>query len=494
MTARETPEERARKTRERFRIVQEEEAAPIPDADDPHLTDLGNAKKLVARHGHDLRYCQARGTWYAWDGRRWKLDECGEVERRAKETVLSWYGDAAELPAKKERTKLVNHAMKCEAASRLKAMIDLAKSEPGVPVAMADLDRDPWLLNVLNGTLDVRSGELRPHDQADLITRLVPVDYDPLAGCPTFLAYLHHILQGKTELVTFLQRAIGYSLSGDTSERCLFILWGGGKNGKSTLLDTMLDLLTDYATRTNTDALMASKYERIPNDIAALKGVRFVYASEGEQGRRLAEARIKDLTGGDTVSARFMRGEWFAFRPELKLWLGTNHKPVIRGTDDAIWDRIRLVPFEVRIPPQEQDKRLRGKLLAEAPGILAWAVEGCLAWQRDGLGEPEDVLQATADYRSTEDVIGRFLGERCEFYETANVTKKALYGAYKSWCEDGGERYVTQKAFGMRLSEMGFDEAYVGNSKDRARVWIGIALLPDEESTQREGWGQSERM
>lgn len=483
MTAREeTPEERARKARERFRIVQEDDEVVVTvTADDPHATDLGNAKRLVERHGADLRYCQARNSWLVWDGRRWAWDESGETERRAKETVLSWYAEAAELPAK-ERKQLISHAMKCEAASRLEAMIKLARTEVGVPVAMGDLDRDPWALNCLNGTLDLRTGELRPHNPSDLMTRLVPVDYDALEDCPTFLAFLHQILAGKSDLIQFLQRAIGYSLTGLTVERCMFILWGGGKNGKSTLLDTVLELLADHAARTNTDTLMAKHHPGIPNDIAALKGMRFVFASEGEEGQRLAESKVKDITGGDTISARFMRGEWFSFRPEFKLWLGTNHRPAIRGTDDAIWDRIKLVPFTVRIPPEEQDKSLKGKLLTEAPGILAWAVEGCLAWQRDGLGEPAEIADATKQYRSSEDVIGRFLGERCEFHDTANVTKKALYGAYKSWCEEQSEEYVTQKAFGMRINEMGLDEAreYVG--KDRARIWIGIALLPEDQS------------
>lgn len=483
MTARdETPEERARKAREKFRIVQDEdEQIATVTADDPHATDLGNAKRLVTRHGADLRYCQARKSWLVWDGRRWAWDDSGEVERRAKETVLSWYADAADLPTP-ERKALIKHAMKCEAIARLKAMIELASTEEGIPVSMNELDRDPWALNVLNGTLDLRTGDLRPHDPTDLMTRLVPVTYDPLEDCPTFLTYLDQILLGKTDLIQFVQRAIGYSLTGITVERCMFILWGGGKNGKSTLLDTLLELLADHATRTNTDTLMATKYAGIPNDIAALKGMRFVFASEGEQGRRLAEAKIKDITGGDTISARFMRAEWFSFRPEFKLWLGTNHRPEIRGTDDAIWDRIRLVPFERRFEPDEQDKTLKGKLLAESSGILAWAVEGCLQWQKHGLGEPAEVADATKQYRSAEDVIGRFLSERCEFHQSANVTKKALYGAYKSWCEEQSEEYVTQKAFGMRLNEIGLDEARVGSGSERARMWIGLALLPEDQS------------
>jgi putative DNA primase/helicase len=280
---------------------------------------------------------------------------------------------------------------------------------------------------------------------------------------------------GKADLVQFLQRAIGYSLTGLTIERCMFILWGGGKNGKSTLLDTMLEILADHAARTNTDTLMASRNVGIPNDIAALKGMRFVFAVEGEEGRRLAEAKIKDLTGGDTISARFMRGEWFSFRPEFKLWLGTNHRPAIRGTDDAIWDRIRLVPFHRRFEPHEQDKHLKDKLLAEAPGILAWAVEGCLDWQREGLGEPAAVREATHQYRSSEDVVGNFIDDRCEMGSGLQVTKHALYTAYKTWCEQNGEKPVTQRKLSDLLKERGgIDESRVG--KERTHYWIGLSL------------------
>jgi putative DNA primase/helicase len=220
---------------------------------------------------------------------------------------------------------------------------------------------------------------------------------------------------------------------------------------------------------------MASRTTEIPNDVARLKGARFVFASEGEEGRRLAEAKIKELTGGDTITARFMRGEWFDFRGEFKLWLGTNHKPNVRGTDRAIWDRIRLIPFTVRIPDEEQDKDLLDKLLAEAPGILAWAVEGCLAWQRDGLSEPAEVREATESYRSEMDVIGHFIEDACEFALTAQATAKALYAGYVAWCEDAGEKAVTQQAFGRALTERGLEAKQVG--KDRRRTWTGIGLL-----------------
>lgn len=455
--------------------------APTRDAADmaPHLTDLGNAKRLVARHGRDLRYCAARNTWLVWTGTHWCIDDTGEVARRAKETILALYADAATLPDA-ERVALVRHAMKSEGAARIAAMLTLAESELGIPVRMDGLDRDSWLLSVANGTLDLRTGQLRRHDHDDLITRFAPVAYDVAATCPTWLAFLDRVLAGNAETIAFVQRALGYSLTGDVSERCLFVLHGSGRNGKSTLVETMQGVLTDHAHRVSTETLLASRQNTIPNDVAALKGARFVFASEANENRRLDEAKVKDLTGGDTVTARFLHGEFFSFRPELKLWLSTNHKPQVRGTDDAIWDRIRLVPFTVRIPDDEQDKHLRDKLLAEASGILAWCITGCLSWQRDGLGEPATVRDATAAYRAESDLIGQFVDENCALSETARSTAKALYGAYVAWSKDAGEEPITQQAFGRRLSERGFDSARLGKSK--ATTWIGVGLLSDGDT------------
>jgi putative DNA primase/helicase len=464
--------------RERFRCRVEpkndaatQQASASPEQ--PHLTDLGNAKRLVARHGEDLRYCQERGAWFVWDGQRWTVDQSGEIVRRAKDTILAMYVEAGDLP-EAARKALVKHALSSEAASRIKAMISLAESELGVPVLLDDLDRDPMVLNVQNGTIDLRTGDLQPHDRRDLITRLVPIDYDPLANCPTWHTFLDRVLSGKTELIEFIQRAAGYSLTGNTSERCFFLLYGMGRNGKSTLVETLQDVMADLGATTPTETLLATRDGSIPNDIAALKGVRFVAASEIGEGRKLAEAKIKALTGGDTISARFMRGEFFNFRPVFKLWISTNHKPKITETTDAIWDRIRLIPFSVRIPKDQQDPQLRDKLRMELPGILTWAVEGCLAWQREGLKDPVEVLAATSAYRQESDLLGAFIDDLCVLEENVQSPAKALYAAYTQWCEDSGERAITQTAFGKTLAERGFDTARVG--KERTRYWLGIGL------------------
>lgn len=465
-------------------------AAPGATTDDETIddlpdTDYGNARRLVARYGAALRYCHPWSKWLAWDGARWRLDDTGAVVRFAKQTVRLIYAEAADAAAQDRAKALAKWAGRSQAGARLRDMVSLAESEPGVPVIPEHLDADPWLLCTQSGVVDLRTGGLQPHDRELLITKLVPVAYDPAATCPAWEAFLDRIMGGDQTRVTFLQRAIGYSLTGRTAERVLFVLWGVGSNGKSTLLELLADLLGDYAMKTPTETLLAQRSNGIPNDVARLKGARFVHASEADEGRRLAEALVKAMTGGDTLSARFMRGEFFDFRPEFKLWLSTNHKPVIKGTDQGIWDRIRLIPFEVRFErglPADQggmDLDLPRKLRAELPGILAWAVRGCLDWQRLGLGLPEAVRDATAAYRAEMDVLTTFLRDVCWVDPQAQATAKALYGAYKNWCEETGEHAMSQRAFGSHLGERGFQNRRAG--ANGSYVWFGIGLRTAED-------------
>lgn len=443
---------------------------------DISLTDLGNAERLVAQHGPDLRYCYPWRKWLVYDGKRWAVDESGAIERRAKATVRALRAEAANLADAKGAAAIAKFARVSESAARLTAMMNLARSEPTVPVSPGQLDAEPWLLNVANGTLDLRTGALCPHRRDDLLTSLVPVVYDPDATYPSWLAFLDRIMNGNDDLVRFLQRAVGYCLTGDTGERCLFILHGGGANGKTIFLQSVALLLADLALRTPVQTLLARRNEGIPNDVARLRGARFVYSSEIEDGQRLAEAQIKDLTGGDRISARFMRAEWFEFDPTFKIWLGTNHRPLIYGTDNAIWDRIRLIPFTVTIPPEERESRdiILGRHRAELPGILRWAVEGCVAWQRDGLGVPNEVREATAGYRADMDVLAEFLDDQCVIEPRAQVTKRVLFEAWTTWSEANGQRAGTQKLFGQRLAERGFASAREGHV--RSHIWLGIGL------------------
>jgi putative DNA primase/helicase len=435
-----------------------------------NLTDVGNARRLVAQHGEKIRYCYTTRRWYVWTGRRWKQDLTGAIERLAKKTVRGIYGQAAQELDDAQRKRLGAWAKTSESRGRITAMIDLAKSERGVPIEPEDLDSDPWVLNFKNGTLDLRTGELRKHDPADLCTKIIPFDFNPDAACPLFRRFLRRIFDNNAALIGFVRRAFGYCLTGSTREQVIFVFWGSGANGKSTLLETIRAGLGDYACTADSSLLMAKTHDAVRNDVARLAGIRLVSTGETEAGRYLAEGFVKSLTGGDRVTARFLYSEFFEYDAQFKLILATNHKPVIRGTDNAIWRRIRLVPFKVTIPEGEQDKSLPQKLRRELPGILAWAVRGCLKWREDGLGQPDEVMAATQAYREEMDVIGGFLKDRC--VESANLRESAatLYSAYKSWCERTGERSLTQQRFGVALADRGFTP----NRTRRARFWMGL--------------------
>lgn len=438
---------------------------------DGHCTDLGNARRLAKRHGDDLRDCRLWRQWLVWDGTRWVTDDTGEVERRAKQTVESIYQEAASARTKQEREALARWAKRSESAPRIRAMIALAETEPGIWVRPSQLDTNPWLLNCANGTLDLRSGDLYSHRREDLITKQVAIPYDPDATCPHWMDFLTEIMDANLHLVEYLQHAVGYALTGVTLEQVLFLLYGIGANGKSTFLETLRRVFGEYARQADFTSFLTRKNDTIRNDLARLAGARLVSAIEVEEGRKLSEALVKQATGGDTITARFLFKEFFEFGPEFKLFLAVNHKPVIRGTDYAIWRRIRLIPFAVMIPPERQDKDLLEKLLTERTGILAWAVRGCLAWQKRGLEAPEDVLNATQAYREEMDVLGDFLSERCVQSKTAWATAKDLYDAYVNWCETTGEEPLSQRMFGLRLTERGFLRYRRGGK----RCWKGVA-------------------
>ncbi len=438
------------------------------------LTDLGNARRLMRHHGQDLRYAGHVGTWLIWDGGRWQVDETDEVERRAKRVIDDLYHEVPGLPDR-ERADLLAHAKASQRGPALREMVRLARSEPGVRIRPDELDADPWVLNVANGTVDLQIGTLRPHRREDLLTKLTPVVYDPHAVCPRWLAFLDRVLGGKPELIAFIQRFVGYTLTGLTREQALLLLHGRGANGKSTFLEVLLRLLGDYGVPSDFATFLTHQHDRVRNDIAALKGARMVTAVEAEEGRRLNESLIKQVTGGDTISARYLHQEFFSFQPAFKLFLATNHLPVITGTDTGIWRRVLLLPFAVTIPDHEQDKDLKAKLLGELPGILSWAVQGCLEWQGMGLAVPSEVRAATQSYRTDMDHVGRFLAECCRSTQGGKVAARALYERYRMWCEQEGEVPLTQPKLGQRLGDRGFTSSRTAST----RSWNNLALEPE---------------
>ena len=431
-------------------------------------SDYTNALAFVRQHGQDLRYCYPWKSWLVWTGTHWQHDTSGAVMRLAKQTVKRLARHAEDLEDKDAIAALLAHVKRSLSTAALKALMENAQSEPGIPVQPEAFDADPWLLNCANGTLDLRTGTLRPHDRADLLTKYLPIAYDTEAQCPTWNAFLDRIMNQNQNLIGFLQRAVGYALTGVIREHVLLILWGKGRNGKSTFLNTLRTLLGLYAIKAPSELLMVSNNDRRPTERADLFGKRFVAAIETEQGRRLAEVFVKEATGGDPIRARRMREDFWEFQPTHKVFLATNHKPVITGTDTAIWERIRLIPFTVTIPKDERDTTLPDKLQDELSGILAWAVRGCLTWQKDGLGEPDEVQQATTGYRAEMDVLGQFITECCLVGPNYRVKADKLYDAYKVW---HGEQAQNQRAWGMALTDRGH-ERYTNNG-----TWYrGIAI------------------
>jgi putative DNA primase/helicase len=448
---------------------------PLPDREVP-LTDLGNAERLVHRAAGKIRYCKPWKKWLAYDGRRWRPDDTMAVERFAKIMVRGLLEEAAAEPDDKKRKEIAAWQGTSESRARIEAAIALAASEEGVPAVPDQLDRDPWLLNVENGTIDLRAGELRPHKREDLITCLAPVAFDPDATCPLWLATLDRVFDGRPALIGFIQRLFGLALTGAVTEQVLPIFHGHGSNGKSTILGALIDLLgPDYAIVAPPGLLMLNRGESHPTRQATLFGKRLVVDMETAEGAKLNEALVKQLTGSDKISARRMREDFWEFTPTHKLILCSNHKPEIRGTEHAIWRRIRLVPFDVTIPDHEQDRSLPQKLQAEFRGILAWCVRGCLDWRRDGLNPPDDVVAATAEYRADQDILGDFLASECMVNPSLFARASALYQRYRKWTEGSGEQAVNQRAFGKALVERGF-QRYTNNGT----CYSGIGLRSDD--------------
>jgi putative DNA primase/helicase len=439
------------------------------------LTELGMARRAVLSFNGEVRYAPELHSWFFYDGHRWAEDITGEIQRRAKATVDRLHAEARFSVDRRE--ELTRAWFKFQSAARIRSIVELATTEPGVPVMVCEFDADPWSLNVANGTVDLRTGSLRPHVPAEMHSKIVPIPFDPASMAPAWEKFLGEVFGDDPDLIDFVHRFAGYSLTGDVREQLLLFGHGAGANGKSTMFGMLRQLAGDYGVQLDPALLTAGLHEKHPTGLTDLRGARMVTTTETEAGKRLAEALVKSLTGGDPIRARRMRMDYFEFMPSHHIWLAGNHLPPIRGTDLGIWRRIALVPFDVTFEGERQDPELPGKLAAEARGILAWAIRGCLDWQRQGLRIPERVKAATAQYRAAQDHCGRFLVECCVPGETVYVSAKALRESYEAWCADQGEKPWSAKALGSELTDRGFDSTQKG--ADRTRTWIGLGLIAD---------------
>jgi len=439
---------------------------------DFNRTDLGNAEKLVAMGGDNFRFCKELNSWLIWNGIHWAFDQDFQMERIAVETIRGMMSEAIEMGGD-QQSALLTHSLKAETPARIKAMIELAKIQEGVPVRPDELDVDPGLINCLNGTLDIVSGELRGHRKDDLITKVVPVKYDPEATCPTWDSFLDRIMEGNENLISYLQRLVGYCLSGLTKEQCMWIFHGTGANGKSTFIETIRALLADYAVQTDPSTLKLKKDEGIGNGVARVSGRRFLTAVETGLGDYLDEVLIKRLTGDDTITARYMYKEFFEFRNTAKVVIASNHIPKIKGRDHAIWRRVKIVPFEVTIQDSEMDRNLPEKLTAELPGILAWAVRGCLDWQKSGLQHPPEVVDATAAFKSEMESIPAFIKERCVTGYKYRIRKSILWDAYQEWCFGKKIKPHRRGVFNAEVQRQGFHVV-----KSEVEYYTGLELTP----------------
>lgn len=462
-------------TVEEFDALPEKELLNGNTAEEIHFTDMGNASRFVKLHGNNTRYCFPQSTWYFYDGKRWRTDNMGRLYEMGQDVILDLLKEALQETNKDRRMKLENHALRCEADSRLESMLKASRAK--LSILPEEFDRDPWLFNCQNGTVNLLDGSLEPHDRDHLITKISPVHYDPKATCPAWIDHLNKIMAGNQNLIGFLQRFSGYCLTGSIDERCMAILWGNGANGKTITVETVSYVMGDYAQRTRTETILIKREGQISNDIADLVGSRFVFSSEAEQDKRLAESLVKDLTGGDSISVRKLYQEYFTFKPQFKIVLSTNHKPVVYGTDQAIWDRIRLVPFNVTIPEGERRPihEMMGMFQDEAAGILTWMVKGCLEWLEKGLQTPDEVRAATKQYRSDMDILGEFLDDCCNEDGTSSVSCKELYAKFKAWGETEGlrEKEIWSKStLTRRMKERGFSQTRPYGE----RIWNGLTL------------------
>ena len=438
------------------------------------FTDVTNCDYFLKAYGDIIRYCITWNKFLFWNGTNWDIDTRGRVAERCKIFVHKMYRGMRYITDRQLEAAFEKHLIKSESFRRIQALEGLLKISEEIKVEDFELDTNNYYFNVDKYTLNLKTMRVMEPNQKHLITKKSNFIFEKGTDCPTWNLFLMQIFNKDLQLIRFIQKAMGYALSGDVSEQCLFILWGTGANGKSTFLNVMLELFGDYATSTGIETFMKKNSEQ-SNDLARLKGLRLVTTSEIEQGRQISESLIKVVTGEDALTARFLYGEYFSFKPTFKIFMATNHKPKIRGADNGIWRRIKMIPFTVTIPPEGQrDKKLTEKLIAENSGILNWLLKGYAMWKKEGLEEPDAVREANEEYRMDMDSVGTFVTDCLELDASLQwrLPTNLLYQTYIKWCNKNNERAMSQKWLGMRMSEKGFKRVITNGQ----RLWCGLAV------------------
>jgi putative DNA primase/helicase len=451
-----------------------QEFEPAAEDRPPEFTDESLALRFAQQHAGDLRYVAGWGRWLEWTGKRWKVDD----------TLRAFDLSRAICRAASAECNKGKVAASLASAKTVNAVQSLARADRRLAATIDQWDQDIWLLNTPAGTVDLKTGKLRDHRTEDYITKTTAVP--PAGDCPLWRAFLVRITGGDKQLELFLQRMAGYALTGSVSEHALFFGHGTGANSKGVFVNTIAAIMGDYATTAPMETFISSTGDRHPTDLAGLRGARLVTAQETEEGRRWAEAKIKTLTGGDRVSARFMRQDFFEFCPQFKLLIVGNHKPGLRGVDEAIRRRMNLIPFTVTIPEGERDEKLPEKLRDEWPSILAWMIEGCAEWQGEGLAKPEAVRKATDAYLAAEDAIAEWMAECCTVKVAFTASSSSLFKSWAKWAIGAGELPGSQKRFSQALEDRGFSKVHGRTGAQ----FQGIGVNPDSVDTSR--WGPDE--
>jgi len=448
-------------------------------------SDLSNTERFIQWFGGDLRYMVGRG-WHFWNGEIWQPDAEAVAIECAKDTAVLMLRQINEIEDEKKRKAAIKWAKQSQSISKLRAIVSLAESDNRMRLPQAHFNRDPWALNCANGTINLKNGKLTDHERLDYCTRMSPAKYGAaLEEDSLWLTFLREVTGGDKELEGYLQRVAGYCLTGSIAEKCFFFCYGGGDNGKSVFIEVLHALTGDYSLALSTETLAKKKYgnQGIPNDIARLNGPRLATVSETGKGQEWNDALIKDLTGGDIITARFLNQEFFDFRPQCKLIIRGNNKPEVTDNSSGMWKRIQLIPFEVQISPDKQDKELREKIVRrELGGVLQWAVEGCIQWQIKGLAAPDSITAAGEAYRAEMDILGEYIKNRLNYNASNPMSESAslIYEDYKKWCEGEASDPYSQTKFGREMSARGYKRV-------RNRQGIKYAHTTLQPSTQPQG-------